>query len=108
MSTGTFNHHRNPNDVAILTLPREAELNGFVQLVRLPAGAETDELFTSEPATVSGFGRPHPSEHWTDELRSTTNRIITNEECQRLLSAFTIHASDMCAENTGTGSSCAG
>jgi secreted trypsin-like serine protease len=53
-SSSTFNHNRNPNDLAILSLPRAAVINDFVQVVRLPVGAETQELFTSELATVSG------------------------------------------------------
>ncbi|KAG5668525.1 hypothetical protein PVAND_016464 [Polypedilum vanderplanki] len=103
-----FNHNRNPNDIAILILPQAAVINEFVQVAVLPTGAQIDELFIGELATVSGFGRPNPGEGWTDDLRSTSNHIISNEECQRLLSIFTIHDSDMCAENTGRGSSCSG
>ncbi|KAG5668528.1 hypothetical protein PVAND_016467 [Polypedilum vanderplanki] len=103
-----FNHNRNPNDIAILILPQAAVINEFVQVAVLPTGAQVEELFIGELATVSGFGRPNPGEGWTDDLRSTSNHIISNEECQRLLTIFTIHDSDMCAENTGRGSSCGG
>ncbi|KAG5668501.1 hypothetical protein PVAND_016440 [Polypedilum vanderplanki] len=104
----TFNLDLNPNDIAILVLPYEAILNDYVQLAVLPTGEQTEELFTGELATVSGFGRINPGEPWTDDLRSTTNYLIENEECQRLLSTFTIHDSNVCAENIGIGSSCGG
>lgn len=89
-------------------LPTAATLNAFVAAARLPTGAQLNNLFVGELATVSGWGRiSDDSTATATHLRSTQNNIISNAVCTATFGAIVI-PSTLCKSTAGGRSSCNG
>lgn len=97
------------NDIAILILPTAAVINQWVQLARLPTGAQLNDQFVGATATSTGWGRTGDGAGGGTSavLRSVTNPIITNAVCAATFGGIII-PSTLCIATTGGRGTCNG
>ncbi|XP_044727709.1 brachyurin-like [Chrysoperla carnea] len=97
------------NDIALIFLPKDAELNENVQVIRLPARSQVNEKFVSVEATVTGWGKSTDAttNPVTPVLRETSNEIISNERCNGPMLGV-IEDSQLCLSGKNGRGSCMG
>lgn len=96
------------NDIATLILPTEVIYDQFIQPSILPSGAEIDNLFVGELATVSGWGRFSDSNPASSTyLRFVSGNIISNEACTLVFNDMLL-PSNICTSTTGGRGGCNG
>lgn len=102
-----YNRQNLNNDIAILILPTAAVLNQWVQLARLPTGAQLNDRFVGATATSSGWGRIADGGGTSAVLRSVTNPVITNDVCTATFGGIIIE-STLCISTIGGRGTCNG
>lgn len=96
------------NDIAILTLARDAVLNENVGILRLPRKSQSSESFTDRIATIAGWGyigettQQIPNEF----LRFVKPQVISNTACLLRYPIY-IKSSNICS-NSANGTPCEG
>lgn len=102
-----YNRQNLNNDIAILILPTAAALNQWVQLARLPTGAQLQDQFVGAVATSSGWGRIADGGGTSAVLRSVTNPVITNAVCAGTFGGIIV-PSTLCISTAGGRGTCNG
>ncbi|XP_044732865.1 chymotrypsin BI-like [Chrysoperla carnea] len=96
------------NDIAIITLPKEVQLNNNIQLIRLPSKSDKSS-HAEEPSIISGWGKPTDSASGISPvLKYAENRILTNEYCGELLFGREVPKTQVCQSGKNGNSACNG
>jgi Trypsin len=77
-----YNPRTLTNDVAIITLLTPVTLNNFIQVVRLPEGADLNNDFAGSSAVASGWGRFSEAQASSEFLRFVNVNVISNTACR--------------------------
>lgn len=103
-----YNSESLANDIATLILPNEVIYDQFIQPSVLPTGAELNNLFVGDLATVSGWGRISDSSSATSTyLRFVSGNIISNDACRAVFRDMLL-PSNVCTSTTGGRGGCNG
>ncbi|XP_070508541.1 brachyurin-like [Chironomus tepperi] len=92
-----FNPSNFNNNIAVLVSPQAFTFNVNVQPTRLPT-AFANELFVTEVATATGWGRTAVTGPDSAVLRRSTNTVITNAACSSFYGPSIVVASVLCTE----------
>lgn len=96
------------NDIAVLKLPQAANLNGRIQVIKLPSRAEAASDLVGATATTSGWGKPRDSaQSISEELRFVRTSVISKASCRNFFGS-TVQDSNVCASGKRGQSSCSG
>jgi len=90
-----FNPSSFNNNIAVLVVPQVFTFNTNVQPTRLPT-AFANELFVTEVATSTGWGRTLVAGPESAVLRRSTNAVITNAACSSIYGTSIVVASVLC------------
>ncbi|CAG9811687.1 unnamed protein product [Chironomus riparius] len=92
-----FNPSNFNNNIAVLFGLQAFDFNVNVQPTRLPT-AFANELFVTEVATATGWGRTTVTGLESAVLRRSTNAVITNAACSSIYGPSIVPATVLCTE----------
>jgi secreted trypsin-like serine protease len=112
VSPGNYRNHPqyNPNnwnnDVSVLIMPSAVTITTQVRTIPIaPASAPT---FAGVTATMSGWGATTTGGPSTNLLRSTTNTVVTNDQCRQFHANQFVIDSTICSSTAGGRGICQG
>ncbi|XP_050344567.1 brachyurin-like [Nymphalis io] len=97
------------NDIAVIRLPKKAQLSNTVGTIALPTGSLSTENFVGEAAIASGFGITKDGGGISNDqfLSHVTMNVISNSVCS-LAYPVAIRPSNICTRTIGGTSTCRG